>query len=216
MTWFRRRYVALYSPTYGGHIVDTYEKRLWLMRARLFAWSKIMTSECEKKNYRKVMITLTLAKIEDYKSGLIRDYMKKIKQSLGAGLMAFAWVAELQERGAVHYHVLLAVKRGTNIPMPDSSGMWPYGSTKIETARTYYYICKYVGKEYQKDFDKFPKSARLYSASMRGEKDLQLAFRLLSQLNVGKSEVKSDFVCVGASATKGYSEMLVKDYSARI
>lgn len=214
--WYRRRYVALYSPTFGRHIVDTYAKRMWLMRSRIFAWSKIMTAECEKEGYRKVMITLTLAKPESYKPGIINDYIKKIKQSLGKRLVAFAWVAEMQRRGALHYHVLLAVEKGTNIPVPDKSGMWAYGMSRIETAKTYYYVCKYVGKEYQKNFEHFPKSARLYSASIRGSKELQLAFRILSQLNVGKKESTSDWSYVGATATTGYADLILDSHCAKI
>lgn len=76
--------------------------------------------------------------------------------------MAYAWVAETQERGAVHYHVIMVVNRGTHIPMPDKAGWWKWGSTKIQSANSPFYIAKYTGKEYQKE-GPFPKGLRMFA-----------------------------------------------------
>lgn len=101
--------------------------------------------------------------------------MKRIKQELKYkdetgkkkdALLAYLWVAETQERGVVHYHVLLLVERGTKIEKPDEAGWWNYGSSKIETAKTPYYVCAYVGKEHQKK-GQLPKGARVCGAHIR-------------------------------------------------
>jgi|SRR5579859_6369944 len=136
--------------------------RLSKLRSRVFAWANAMHHVLQGVNVRKVMITLTYAGVGDWQAGHIRQYMRRIRKRCGPRLLAYAWVAELQERGAVHYHILLVCKRGTFIPMPDKSGMWSHGSSKIETARTVFYIAKYVGKEYQK-MGVFPRGLRMWA-----------------------------------------------------
>ena len=100
--------------------------------------------------------------------------------------------------------------------MPDKSGMWTFGSSNIATAKSYFYICTYLGKEYQKDFDKFPRSARLYGASMRGNSELQKAFRALSKLELSTMPHEAKYRFVGATVTKGYTEVLLKTEKARL
>jgi len=78
-------------------------------------------------------------------------------------LLAYAWVLEMQKRGAPHYHLLLYVKRGTRIPRPDDK-LWSHGSSRIETARSAYYIVTYTGKEYQKS--NLPAGARMFAAQI--------------------------------------------------
>jgi hypothetical protein len=40
--------------------------------------------------------------------------------------------------------------------------MWPHGLSKIQSARSPYYLVSYVGKEYQK-MGKFPKGMRVFA-----------------------------------------------------
>lgn len=209
--WCRRRYAVLFALDGSkGIVVDMYKKRLELMRSRIFSWARIMTEVCKNPGLRKVMIGMTYKNADDYKPGHFHQYLKKIKQMLGENLIGFAWVAELQMRGAIHYHLMLAVKKGTRIPKPDESGMWPWGSSNICTARSYFYICSYLGKEYQKDLDKYPKSARMYGASMRGNLDLQKVFREFSGLDRSKIPADQKWRFVGATVTKGYTEVLLQ------
>ena len=89
-----------------------------------------------------------------------------LKRVLGADLIAYAWVAELQKRGAVHYHLIVYTKKGASIPFPDRAWgrknyiAWKWGYTKVEKARLPQYLASYVSKEYQKDYYRFPKNAR--------------------------------------------------------
>jgi hypothetical protein len=190
-------------------IVDMFAKRLWFMRARLFAWAELETEYSKKEHCRQVMIRLSYRPSETYHPGDIRDFLKKIKQHLGKNLLAFAWVAELQRRGEIHYHLLLIVRKGTRIKKPDESGMWSHGSTRIETARSLFYICAYVGKEYQKDLAKFPRSCRLYGASVRSDKGTAEAFRVLSGLKRSKDTGESEWAFVGATVTKDYAGVIL-------
>lgn len=142
--------------------IDRNQSRLSRMRKRVFAWADALKPYLSSTRYRKVMITLTYARVGDWRPNQIRNYNKALKRRLGSGLIGMAMVSELQERGAVHYHLELIVKKGTYIPKPDKSGMWRYGSSRIETAKTIYYICSYLKKEYQKTGE-FPKGLRMFS-----------------------------------------------------
>ena len=122
---------------------------------------------------RLVMITLsygdadTKHKISDgWEPNHIREYMLKLRKQLKAKLWAYGWVAEMQERESLHYHIMVYVAPGTNIPMPDEEidglKMWPHGHSKIETAKKGpWYLIKYVGKEHQKEG--LPAGARMFA-----------------------------------------------------
>ena len=119
------------------------------------------------------MITLTYAPENNWEVNHIRTFMKSIRKVLGKRLLGYAWVAERQRRGAIHYHVLLAVPDdltiGDELPYPDEAGLWSYGFSRTEIARTPFYLITYLGKEYQKDFSMFPKGIRVFAVYIRDE-----------------------------------------------
>jgi hypothetical protein len=104
-------------------------------------------------------------------------------------------VGELQERGVVHYHVLI-VFRG-RCPIPDKpfklrtrkrfAALWEYGmSNTVFDVRHPFYVCKYVGKEYQKDFEKFPRGAHAWAVWFSDHAlKLGLRYQSLSELEQG-------------------------------
>ena len=190
------------------------------MRHRIHDWAGVMEllkKDCET---RMVMIMLTYEKVGDYRPGHINDYMKKLKQSVGKNLYVFAWVCEIQDRGAVHNHLVMVVKKGSRIPMPDKSGMWAHGWSGIHTARTPYYLLKYTGKERQKDLSRYPKSCRLYSVSYRLPEGRVKAFynavQEMNKLTMDNVESAGDieesagsWEYLGACITKGYAEKVL-------
>jgi hypothetical protein len=133
--------------------------RLDRMQKRIHAWAESVKSfgGLEKKKYRSVMITLTYNPNVRWHKKHITVFMEGVKRVLGGDLVAYAWVAEMQERGVPHYHVYLVVKRGAKIPMPDKAygqrghKLWAHGMTRIETAKSPFYLVKYTGKEHQKE-----------------------------------------------------------------
>ena len=157
-------FVVLKNHRTGEFVkIDKRKARISRMRRRVFAWADTMSEYLrDGKRYRKVMITLTYEGVDDWRPNQIRDYMKNLKRRLKDGILGYALVGELQKRGAVHYHLIIVVKKGVRVPTPDKSGMWRYGSSRIETARSVYYICTYLGKEYQK-IGVFPKGMRMFS-----------------------------------------------------
>lgn len=144
--------------------LDRQRSRVRRLQRRVAAWCDALKEHFSFywADFRLVMFTLTYTRAEDWRPNHIREFRIALRKAAGVGLVAYAWCAELQRRGAVHYHFLALVKRGTNLPMPDKSGIWPYGSTRTETARSPYYILKYAGKEHQK-IGEFPKGMRMFA-----------------------------------------------------
>lgn len=118
-------------------------------------------------------VTLTYAAIVGWKANHIAkalDCYRKWCESIGVACR-YTWVAELQQRGAVHYHLLAWLPDGIRMPQWDrpyalASGrkreaMWQHGMTNTEIARAGVgYLMKYLSK--LGEFHRFPKGLRLY------------------------------------------------------
>lgn len=69
-------------------------------------------------------------------------------------------VAELQQRGAVHYHFVTWFPKGITFPKPDKQGWWPHGMTQWQWARRPIgYLVKYSTKVDTKH--RFPRGCRI-------------------------------------------------------
>jgi hypothetical protein len=114
------------------------------------------------------MLTLTYRPGVGWQPGQVRALVRNIQQWLrdqGVGPVPLIWVGELQQRGAVHYHIAMWLPKGVTIPKPDLRGWWPHGSTRIEWAKfAPGYLAKYVSKVESKEAA-FPKGMRLYGCS---------------------------------------------------
>jgi hypothetical protein len=136
----------------------------------------------------------TLIPACDWEPGHIGQFIKRLRKRLGDRLLAYAWVAELHYSGKVHYHVLILYKGW--LPYPDKSyhkkgqgykRLWEYGLSSTELrVRSVFYICTYVGKEYQKDFVNFPEGCHAWSVwfSDKATKEL-MRFHSLDDLAQG-------------------------------
>jgi hypothetical protein len=114
---------------------------------------------------RTAMLTLTYRDVDAFEPRHISELLKRIRQWLQRRgyRMLYVWVAELQKRGALHYHVLIWLPRGLTLPKPDKQGWWPHGYTQIAWAtRPIGYLCKYVSKMDIKGG--LPKGARLHGS----------------------------------------------------
>lgn len=152
--------------------IDTHAARIRRCQKRIHSWASVLPGahrraqrayKSMKIGPRLVMITLTYRDAKAWQPLDIRDYMVSLRRVLDTNLYAYAWVLEMQQRGAPHYHLLLYVKRGTRIPRPDDK-LWIHGSSRIETARSVFYIVTYTGKEYQKS--NLPAGARMFAAQI--------------------------------------------------
>ena len=111
------------------------------------------------------MLTLTYREVGAWSARHISELLQRIRVWLKrrGHRMRYVWVAELQQRGALHYHVLVWLPRGLTLPKPDKQGWWAHGSTRIEWARKAAgYLAKYASKLDSKVGIGFPAGARLY------------------------------------------------------
>ena len=121
--------------------------------------------------WRPAMITLTYKEVWGWRANHIKDFLQRVRVYLRRRGYAFhyVWVAELQERGAIHYHILvwlppIGFKRWLRLPMPDVRGWWREGSSNIEWAKKKTgYLMKYASKGM--NAIGFPKGARIYGYS---------------------------------------------------
>lgn len=84
------------------------------------------------------------------------------------GLRArYVWVAELQQRGTIHYHAVIWLPVGVRCPAFDSRGWWPHGMTNRKAVRhsAVGYLMKYLSKGTEVGAGSFPKGARLYGVA---------------------------------------------------
>jgi hypothetical protein len=149
--------------TGASFVIDPTKGRVTRLQRRLHAWAELVQEGKRKIQFSwAAMVTLTYQDGDDWRAGHIKAFLKWSRKYLGKQLIAYAWVAELQKRGAIHYHVLLVMLRGRKLPKPDESGHWPYGMSRIEKARSMFYICKYTSKGAQHESKSFPKGARIF------------------------------------------------------
>ena len=113
---------------------------------------------------RPVGVTLTYRTDDQWRAKHVSDFLDRVQkyfQRRHGITLPFVWVAELQKRGAVHYHAIFWVPSHLMLPKPDKRGWWPHGMTKVEALRCgAAYASKYASKGY--DGAKFPKGLRLH------------------------------------------------------
>lgn len=129
-------------------------------------WEADQVAVCRgERGFRKTFITLTYRRAQDWEPRHVSDFLRLMRQWFHRRGEAcrFVWVAELQQRGALHYHLVVWVPRRLRLPCPDRCGWWQHGSSKIETARSPIgYMVKYATKTRAEDLAKLPKGVRLH------------------------------------------------------
>lgn len=113
-------------------------------------------------------VTLTYVGVSDWKPQHIRDALRRFRSwcEVNGHPCRYTWVAELQNRGAVHYHLLAWLPQGVRMPHWDRpqgrrAAFWPHGMTNTEKALSGVgYLMKYLSK--LGELTKFPKGLRLY------------------------------------------------------
>ena len=112
-------------------------------------------------------VTLTYRGVDDWRpqhiAAAVRRFRKWCKRFAAA--CRYVWVAELQSRGAVHYHLLAWLPKGAAMPHWDAAesapAWWPHGMTNTQPAKAGVgYLMKYLSK--LGEFHRFPKGLRLY------------------------------------------------------
>ena len=155
------------STVYCAHS-DGQARRIRRMRL-VVKGAVIQMQEHLQKNgvrYRAGFGTVTYGPGVPWEPNHIRDLMRHYRRWHKRRKIPFRciWVAELQKRGAVHYHFVFFLPRGFTPPMPDKQGWWPHGSSNVKWARKPVgYLIKYTSKGETRGG--FPKNCRLFGVS---------------------------------------------------
>ena len=155
-------------------------KRSVITTARVIQES--LTSSGQR--FKVAMVTLTYRNDDEWRPNHISAYLDHVRKWAARGgatvvkkgrrkkntqvfapfALRYVYVAELTQRGRVHYHVLFWLPRGITMPMADRQGWWKHGMTKSEWARKPIgYIAKYASKgtKYDPSQKPFPKNCRI-------------------------------------------------------
>jgi hypothetical protein len=135
-------------------------RRLSRLRGRIWTWYHLLSIHL--RGYYAACLTLTYAPshvwerrdISRFIEGLRAYYRRRGWQ------FVYFWVAELQQRGAVHYHVIVFIPRLHKLPKPDR--WWKKGITHIFAVRHFAaYLTKYLQKGMEGSI-RFPRGLRLF------------------------------------------------------
>lgn len=146
------------------HPSDVVLARLGRLRRNVLAAANLhAVAEAGFRAPRAWMVTLTYRGVHDWQprhiATALRAYRKWCKRH---GVPCrYEWVAELQSRGAMHYHLIAWLPARLGMPKWDKRGWWPHGLTQSARARSGAgYLAKYLSK--MGEYHRFPKGARLY------------------------------------------------------
>lgn len=146
--------------------VDKRKSRVSRLRRAVGFSARAIGAALDRPGFRGryvAMLTLTYANGDDWQPLHVAALLKNVREFMrkAGHSMHYVWVAELQKRGALHYHIGLWLPQGFTIPKPDECGWWPHGWTNItEARRAVPYLLKYMSKAM--DCEGFPKGARVY------------------------------------------------------
>lgn len=141
--------------------------RARIARMRHIVWLAVKTMEkvSSQDKSRLIMVTLTYRGLKDWRPRHISGFVRWWR---GQGVREYVWVAEMQRRGAIHYHVLGLLPEGIRWVKPSlDTGGWGHGFSWVtDNIRHPWYILKYMQKGVSNDeFKRWPSGVRLYSVS---------------------------------------------------
>lgn len=136
------------------------------MRRSVLTAARLLTDDVPAGGfrYRPAMVTLTYRDADGWSPDHVRDFLQRVRvwAKRKGFRLRYVWVAELQRRGALHYHVIVWLP--FSMPMPDRRGWWSHGSTRVEWARSAVgYLAKYAAKA-DGGGGVFPRGARIHGA----------------------------------------------------
>ena len=140
------------------------ERRVKRLRRQVWAACHLHRFRTPKGTRENVwFVTLTYRGVDDWQPRHISKCLKAARvwcQRHGQ-VFRYIWVAELQQRGALHYHLAIWLPKRLQLPMFDKQGWWPHGMTQRQIAKNaVWYLMKYLSKI--SPFHQFPKGVRLY------------------------------------------------------
>lgn len=151
--------------------VDHRRQRMSGLRRSTYWATKALENAQREIGGKLVMYTLTYRPDVVHSNTHMGRFMDWLRTEQGDPL--YCWVAELQKRGAVHYHVLALLPKGITPRSPSKNRRskigtawgWPYGRTHILRGVKYpHYIQKYISKGDDGDGNEYPANCRTFGA----------------------------------------------------
>ncbi|CAN7598198.1 rolling circle replication-associated protein [Variovorax paradoxus] len=148
--------------------IDRYQSRVTRLRKGVGVGAKALLNLGEGPCENNVMVTLTYAgDNSDWKPRHVSDYIRKVrewfKDRCPGERLRYVWVAELQQRGVIHYHAVFFLPAGVRMPQADRKGWWPHGMTNtLKATAPVAYLMKYASKVESKTIGGFPRGSRIY------------------------------------------------------
>lgn len=108
-------------------------------------------------------VTLTYRGVNDWQPRNLSDCLRQLRRWCKRRRVRcrYVWVAELQKRGAMHYHLAIWLPKRVQLPKFDKQGWWPHGMTNRVIAKNPVgYLMKYLSK--LGPLQAFPKGARIH------------------------------------------------------
>lgn len=152
--------------TVGGFVTDAHRARISKLRRSVGFAARAHLAE--RRGFRPdtvFMVTATYTDGAAWRPLHVKRWLDNIRAWCKRRGYAcrYVWVAELQKRGAIHYHVALWLPSEAYLPDSDACGWWPHGSTRTERARAAVpYLMKYLSKCAAPGSFSLPDGARMY------------------------------------------------------
>lgn len=151
------------------HETEKALRRISALRRSVRLDSLLLDLQHKPRGLQSWLVTLTYRGVDDWRpdhaTRAIERYRRWCK-SHGYECI-YVWVAELQSRGAVHYHLIAYLPQGVRMPFwdrPPSSrakAFWSHGMTNVEQARNPVgYLTKYLSK--MGKYHQFPRGCRTH------------------------------------------------------
>jgi hypothetical protein len=150
-------------------VLDNGVMRLNRLNKRLKCWEGIVRDAIRFDSARAYKIGLNYRPGERWKPNHITEYIGNLADYLGSeNLVAYAWVAEMQKRGAVHYHAqIITPGNCRKIRLPDKSGDWKYGGS--ERDEIFYLDIGYLTSDYMRKKEQksnYPRGIRTHAVML--------------------------------------------------
>lgn len=154
-------------PLLSGEVeVNQALSRVRRLRRRVLTVARLHEWELVGVRTYPAMVTLTYQDGADWRAEHIAQYIGRVQAQFKRDTghrCRYVWVAELQQRGAMHYHVVFWLPAGYTLPKSDLRGWWLHGNTKTEAARApVAYLTKYATKA--EHASGFPPGARIHGS----------------------------------------------------
>ncbi len=153
--------------------VDPYQSRARRCRKSLITGARLHVEESKASGFRGrwAFVTLTYrpgssASPRDVTGFLkcVRSYFDRARRSWHWPRLRYLWCLELTKALVPHYHVLIWLPLGYQLPKPDKRGWWKHGWTNIERARRAVgYMAKYASKFSAEVCHALPKGFRTHA-----------------------------------------------------